>query len=94
MPNPTVLMDKLRILTDAAKYDVACTSSGLDRKGQAGGLGSAVASALAKTHPAPVEMVGVQDEFGEVGTVDYLQNRFGLTAAAIVSAAERAIARK
>ena len=44
--------------------------------------------------PAPVEMVGVQDEFGEVGTVDYLQNRFGLTAAAIVSAAERAIARK
>ena len=35
MPNPTVLMDKLRILTDAAKYDVACTSSGLDRKGQA-----------------------------------------------------------
>ncbi len=59
-----------------------------------GGLGSAVASALAKTHPAPVEMVGVQDEFGEVGTVDYLQNRFGLTAAAIVSAAERAIARK
>ena len=59
-----------------------------------GGLGSAVASALTKTHPAPVEMVGVQDEFGEVGTVDYLQNRFGLTAAAIVSAAERAIARK
>ena len=44
-----------------------------------GGLGSAVASALTKTHPAPV---------------DYLQNRFGLTAAAIVSAAERAIARK
>ena len=46
MPNPTVLMDKLRILTDAAKYDVACTSSGLDRKGQAGGLGSAVACGI------------------------------------------------
>ena len=30
-----------------------------------GGLGSAVASALTKTHPAPVEMVGVQDEVGE-----------------------------
>ena len=32
---------KLRILTDAAKYDVACTSSGVDRKGRADGMGSA-----------------------------------------------------
>ena len=59
-----------------------------------GGLGSAVAASLAKSHPVPVEMVGVQDEFGEVGTVDYLQERFGLTAAAIVSAAQKAISRK
>ena len=35
------LMDKLRILTDSAKYDAACTSSGSDRGGQAGMLGSA-----------------------------------------------------
>ena len=27
------IMDKLKILTDAAKYDVACTSSGVDRAG-------------------------------------------------------------
>ena len=33
------LMDKLRILTDSAKYDAACTSSGSDRGGQAGMLG-------------------------------------------------------
>lgn len=59
-----------------------------------GGLGSAVAASLAKSHPVPVEMVGVQDEFGEVGTVDYLQERFGLTAAAIVAAAQKAISRK
>ena len=26
------LEEKLKILTDAAKYDVACTSSGVDRK--------------------------------------------------------------
>ncbi|MBQ3089279.1 MAG: putative DNA modification/repair radical SAM protein [Oscillospiraceae bacterium] len=37
------LLDKLTILTDAAKYDAACTSSGLDRKGQKGRLGSAMA---------------------------------------------------
>ena len=29
------LMDKLTILADAAKYDAACTSSGLDRAGWA-----------------------------------------------------------
>ncbi len=32
---------KLRILTDAAKYDVACTSSGVNRKGRTDGIGSA-----------------------------------------------------
>jgi len=33
-------MDKLTILTDAAKYDAACTSSGLDRDSRPGGLGT------------------------------------------------------
>lgn len=36
------LMDKLTILTDAAKYDAACTSSGLARGGKPGALGSAL----------------------------------------------------
>ncbi len=40
------LMDKLTILTDAAKYDVACTSSGAQRGGKAGGIGSAVACGI------------------------------------------------
>jgi len=40
------LLEKLAILTDAAKYDVACTSSGVDRSGQAGKVGSAVASGI------------------------------------------------
>ncbi len=35
------LEEKLRILTDAAKYDVACTSSGVQRSGKQGYLGSA-----------------------------------------------------
>ena len=33
-------MDKLEILADAAKYDAACTSSGLDRAGRPGTIGS------------------------------------------------------
>ncbi|MBO5253853.1 MAG: putative DNA modification/repair radical SAM protein [Clostridia bacterium] len=39
-------MEKLRILTDAAKYDVACTSSGVDRMGTRGQLGSAAAAGI------------------------------------------------
>lgn len=35
------VMEKLRILADAAKYDVACTSSGVDRRGETGSLGNA-----------------------------------------------------
>ena len=34
------LLDKLNILADAAKYDAACTSSGLDRSGRPGAIGS------------------------------------------------------
>ncbi|MDR0248985.1 MAG: transketolase family protein [Oscillospiraceae bacterium] len=59
-----------------------------------GGLGSAVAEYLAKTAPCPVEMVGVQDEFGEVGPEDYLRGRFRLRPEDIAAAAKRALARK
>lgn len=40
------LFEKLRILTDAAKYDVACTSSGVDRKAARGGIGNATACGI------------------------------------------------
>ncbi len=59
-----------------------------------GGLGSAVAEAAAKTTPTPIEMVGVQDEFGQVGTEDFLRKEYNLTSDAIVDAAKRAVSRK
>lgn len=40
------LQEKLQILADAAKYDVACTSSGVDRKGKEGFLGNARACGI------------------------------------------------
>jgi len=40
------VFDKLKILTDAAKYDVACTSSGVNKKAAPGGIGSAAASGI------------------------------------------------
>lgn len=58
------------------------------------GLGSAVASTLALNRPTVLEMVGVNDEFGEVGQVSYLAERFKLTAAEIVAKAKKAVARK
>ncbi len=39
-------MEKLAILTDAAKYDVACTSSGVDRRGRGHGMGNSVAAGI------------------------------------------------
>ena len=40
------LYDKLNILTDAAKYDVACTSSGVDRRGDGTGMGNCSRSGI------------------------------------------------
>lgn len=37
---PMTLFQKLEILADAAKYDVACTSSGVDRRNDGQGIGN------------------------------------------------------
>ena len=55
------------------------------------GLGSAVAEVLAEELPTPMLRVGVKDLFGEVGSVEYLKERFGLTADGICSHAKRVI---
>ena len=44
--------EKLKILTDAAKYDVACTSSGVGRKGKDGSLGNSRADGLCHSFAA------------------------------------------
>lgn len=46
LANGTSLMEKLSILTDAAKYDVACTSSGVERKGNGKSLGNSIAAGI------------------------------------------------
>jgi putative DNA modification/repair radical SAM protein len=43
---------KLEILSDAAKYDVACTSSGVNRKGKAGTLGNTAVSGICHSFSA------------------------------------------
>lgn len=46
---PLSIMEKLQILTDAAKYDVACTSSGVERKGDGTGIGNSISCGLCHT---------------------------------------------
>lgn len=44
--------DKLQVLSDAAKYDVACTSSGVDRKGNGKGIGNCIAPGICHSFSA------------------------------------------
>ena len=46
------LMEKLEILTDAAKYDVSCSSSGVGRKGDGTGIGNTLAAGICHSFSA------------------------------------------
>ncbi|MDD2371799.1 MAG: transketolase family protein [Firmicutes bacterium] len=59
-----------------------------------GGLGSAVAEVLGRNFPAPLEMVGVMDVFGESGAPEELLEKFKLTPSEIVNKVELVIKRK
>lgn len=45
------LEEKLKILSAAARYDVSCTSSGVNRKGEKGTLGNAAACGICHSLP-------------------------------------------
>lgn len=55
----------------------------------AGGMGSAVAELLAKKCPTRMEMLGIQDEFGQSGEPDELIEHYGLAPAHIAEVARR-----
>lgn len=59
-----------------------------------GGLGGAVAEALAKEHPVPMEFVGMQDTFGESGAPEELLEKYGMTSKDVVAAIQKVIKRK
>jgi len=56
-----------------------------------GGLGSAVAEVLVENNPVPMRRVGVEDRFGQVGTLDFLQKEYKLTADEIVKKAKELV---
>ncbi|MAX06173.1 MAG: transketolase [Flavobacteriales bacterium] len=59
-----------------------------------GGLGDSVAQLLSRKKPTPIEMVGVNDSFGESGPPMKLMEKYGLTAADIITATRKVITRK
>ncbi|HAW58052.1 MAG TPA: transketolase [Bacteroidales bacterium] len=59
-----------------------------------GGMGSAVAEVVVKNYPVPMEMIGIDDSFGESGQPDELMKKFGLTAENIALNAAHLLKRK
>ena len=84
-------LDRDAILASAKK--TGCVVSAEEHQ-MNGGLGDSIAQLLGRELPTPMEYVAVNDSFGERGSPDQLLEKYGLTTAAIVAAAERAIARK
>lgn len=58
------------------------------------GLGTAVSEVLSENYPVPLERLGVKDQYGQVGSQEYLQNHYNLTAEEICKYAERVLGRK
>jgi transketolase len=59
-----------------------------------GGLFSAVSECLGEEYPTPVAAVAVEDQFGQVGTLDYLKEAYGFTKENIAEKAKALIKRK
>lgn len=57
------------------------------------GVGSMVSSLLARKHPAPIEMVGMPNRFGESGQPDELLVEFGLKSKNIIDAVDAVMKR-
>ena len=84
-------LDEKAVLDSANKTKCVVTAEEHMRNG---GLGDSIAQVITHNNPMPIEYVAVNDSFGESGTPDQLMEKYGLNAATIVAAAEKAIARK
>jgi len=84
-------IDKKAILDSAKKTGAVVTA---EEHMLNGGLGDSIAQILGRELPTPIEMIGVDDTFGESGTPAQLLEKYGLNAKNIVLAAKKVIARK
>ena len=59
-----------------------------------GGLGDSIAQLLSRKNPTPIEMVGMDDSFGESGPPMKLMEKYGIDRKAIIKSAKKVISRK
>ena len=84
-------LDEQSILQSVSKTRCAVTA---EEHQLNGGLGDAVCQVLSRNSPLPVEMVGVNNSFGESGIPALLMEKYGLNADNIVKAVRKVLTRK
>jgi transketolase len=84
-------LDEAAILESVKKTKCALTA---EEHMLNGGLGESIAQCLSRNLPSPLEMVGVNDTFGESGKPKDLMVKYELDSKSIVAAAEKVIGRK
>ena len=84
-------LDAQAVLASARKTRAVVTA---EEHQMHGGLGDSICQLLARELPTPVEMVAVNDSFGQSGTPDELMKEYGLDTEHIVAAVERVMKRK
>ena len=84
-------LDEETLVASAAKTRAVVVA---EEHNMPGGLGEAVAGALAAALPTPVEFINGKDQFGQTGTPSALMEAYGLDAQHIAAAARKVIERK
>lgn len=84
-------LDEQAILQSVSKTKCAVTA---EEHQLNGGLGDAVCQLLSRNIPLPVEMIGVNNSFGESGVPSQLMEKYGLNSQSIVNAVRKVIGRK
>jgi len=84
-------LDKEAILKSVQKTKCVVTA---EEHQMNGGLGDSIAQLLSRELPTPLEMVAVDDSFGESGPPMKLMEKYGLTSKEIISSAKKVINRK
>jgi transketolase len=84
-------LDEAAVLVSAAKTKAVVTA---EEHNYMGGLGESIAGLLARKLPTPMEMVAVNDTFGESGEVPQLLEKYGLETVNIIAAVKAVLKRK
>jgi transketolase len=84
-------LDQETVMTSASKTRCVVTA---EEHMMNGGLGDSIAQLLVRENLLPMEMIAVNDQFGQSGKPEELMEKYGLEAANIVKAAQKVTSRK